>query len=97
MSSPTTPRSASPCCAGRLPSPSACMGAMGSCHTHQQRLQLLRETGAPELHLTRLRCSVGLDLRAHPVWEDAFPELASRTWAAAWRTYRSCTRGSWRM
>ncbi|MGW3746745.1 XdhC family protein [Streptomyces sp. NPDC005146] len=67
VSSPTTPRSASPCCAGRLASPVAYMGAMGSCHTHQQRLQLLREAGVSELHLTRLRSPVDLDLRAHTV------------------------------
>ncbi|MEU8834184.1 XdhC family protein [Streptomyces sp900116325] len=56
-----------PCCAGRLAYPVAYMGAMGSCHTHQQRLQLLREAGVPELHLTRLRSPVDLDLRAHTI------------------------------
>lgn len=42
-----------------------------------------------------LRTLVGRTVRA--VWDDAFPQLASRTRPAAWQTCRSCTRGSWRM
>ncbi|MFF5372756.1 XdhC family protein [Streptomyces sp. NPDC013187] len=47
------------------------IGAMGSRHTHEHRLERLRETGVPEEHLARLRSPIGLDLGAHTPEETA--------------------------
>ncbi|MFD5339494.1 XdhC family protein [Streptomyces hawaiiensis] len=47
------------------------VGAMGSRRTHEQRLELLRETGVPEADLARLNSPIGLDLGAHTPRETA--------------------------
>ncbi|WP_030619537.1 XdhC family protein [Streptomyces fulvoviolaceus] len=54
-----------------LSMPVGYVGAMGSRRTHTHRLELLRETGVPEEHLTRLHSPIGLDLGAHTPEETA--------------------------
>jgi xanthine dehydrogenase accessory factor len=47
------------------------VGAMGSRHTHEQRLVRLREVGVTSEQLTRLRSPIGLDLGARTPEETA--------------------------
>ncbi|MFF3371965.1 XdhC family protein [Streptomyces sp. NPDC002680] len=47
------------------------VGAMGSRHTHEHRLERLREAGVPREHLARLHSPIGLDLGAHTAEETA--------------------------
>ncbi|GAA3853807.1 XdhC family protein [Streptomyces lacrimifluminis] len=47
------------------------VGAMGSRRTHDQRLRLLREAGASDEQLARLRSPIGLDLGARTPEETA--------------------------
>ncbi|WP_326761652.1 XdhC family protein [Streptomyces phaeochromogenes] len=54
-----------------LSMPAGYVGAMGSRRTHTHRLELLREAGVPEEHLTRLHSPIGLDLGAHTPEETA--------------------------
>ncbi|MDQ0810456.1 xanthine dehydrogenase accessory factor [Streptomyces sp. B3I7] len=51
--------------------PLAYVGAMGSRRTHEDRLRRLREAGATETELSRLRSPIGLDLGARTPEETA--------------------------
>ncbi|MFI7102646.1 XdhC family protein [Streptomyces sp. NPDC050161] len=51
--------------------PVAYVGAMGSRHTHTDRLRRLRDAGLTELELHRLRSPIGLDLGARTPEETA--------------------------
>ena len=66
-----------------LRSPAAYVGAMGSRHTHEERLSRLREDGLTETELARLRSPIGLDLGGRTPAETAVA-IAAEIIQAAW-------------
>jgi xanthine dehydrogenase accessory factor len=59
------------------------IGAMGSRHTHQDRLQRLREVGMSEQELSKMSSPIGLDLGARTPEETAVSiaaEIIARMW-----------------
>jgi xanthine dehydrogenase accessory factor len=69
-----------------LRSPASYIGAMGSRHTHDERLQRLRERGLRDDELARLRSPIGLDLGARTPEETAVSvaaELIAQRWGGS--------------
>jgi xanthine dehydrogenase accessory factor len=66
----------------------AYVGAMGSRHTHEDRLTRLRDSGVSEAELARLSSPIGLDLGARTPEETALSiaaEIVARRWGGSGR------------
>ncbi|MEV7006604.1 XdhC/CoxI family protein [Streptosporangium sp. NPDC051022] len=77
-----------------LRTPAAYVGAMGSRHTHEDRLRRLREAGVTEAELARLRSPIGLDLGARTPEETALSiaaELVQLRWGGSGRPLTETT------
>lgn len=75
-----------PVLAAALRLPVAYVGAMGSRHTHRDRLDRLAEVGLSQAELSRLSSPIGLDLGARTPQETAISiaaEIIARRWDGA--------------
>jgi xanthine dehydrogenase accessory factor len=72
-----------PALTAALATPAAFVGAMGSRHTHLDRLDRLREAGVTEEQLARLHSPIGLDLGARTPEETAV-SIAAEIVASRW-------------